>query len=81
MQAKQLAAEVLDHLRSTLDAELLTSAFTQARARSAAVKAQRRQEAAVKVCTFPELTTQLVYNSSCRMARFSQRTAVAMSTV
>ena len=48
-QVKQLAAEVLDHLRSSLDAELLTGAFTEARARSAAAKVQRRKQAAVKV--------------------------------
>ena len=49
LQVKELAAEVMDHLRSSLDSHLLTQAFAEARARSSALKALRRKEAAVKV--------------------------------
>ena len=49
MQVKELAAEVVDHLRGSLDGPVLTDALGQARMRSAAAKAQRRHEAALKV--------------------------------
>ena len=53
LQVKELAAEVMEHLRSSLDGSALTQAFAEARARSSAVRMQRRKEAAVKVPAHP----------------------------
>ena len=70
LQVKELAAEVMEHLRSSLDSHVLTQAFAEARARSSAAKALRRKEAAVKV--------PLLQGSCCEGAPFAARLALGM---
>ena len=55
MQVKQLAAEVVAHLRETVGADALLEAFNAARQSVTSLRAERRRQTAVKVSEIPSV--------------------------